>query len=437
MSRFTPQFIGLRYILSKRSNGFMSFVSVFATGGMALGVFALIVVLSVMNGFDRELKERILRAVPHAFVTEVGGLERWRDFADKHVGRDGLQAASPFVGGHVLIANGTTIKGVQLRGIDPSAEASVSPIGDFLIRGKMQDLTAGEFGIVLGSYLSYSLGAHPGDKVVVTLPEVSTTFAGVFPRSRQFTVVGVFEVGAELDQQLALIELSDAQKLFRRGLAVDGLRLRYTDLYHALAAASRLRATLEPGQKSSDLADGNNTEQAAALNVSPKYTVTDWSQTQGSLFRAVKLEKVVTGMLLGIIIAVAAFNIITSLIMMVTEKRSNIAVLRTMGMARMQVMQIFITQGFVTALMGIVIGLVAGIPTAIYLPEIVAYLENLVGVKVFDPSVYFVARLPSLWLWSDTVIVCAFAVVSSILATLYPAYRASLIEPAEAMRYNT
>ena len=405
--------IGLRYIASKRSNGFLSFVSMFAMGGMALGVFALVVVLSVMNGFDSELKQRLLRAVPHGFIAKDGGLNDWRSLQTQLVGKNDIIGASPFIDSKVLLSGGRGVKGAELQGIEPEQEGAVSPIAEYFVSGEFQALAAGDFGIVLGSLLAYSLGVGVGDDVVVTLPKVSVSIAGVFPRSRKFTVVGIFEAGAQVDQTLAFTHLHDAQRLFRMGKKVDGLRLRFSDLYAAPAGIEALRDQYDD-----------------------TYELKDWSQTQGSLFQAVKLEKSVTGILLGIIVAVAAFNIITSLVMMVTEKRSDIAVLRTMGMTRRNVMAIFMCQGCATGFLGIAAGLLFGIPVAIFLPQIMQFFEALLGVQVFDPTVYFVAKIPSVWRLDDTLVIAIVAIVSSILATIYPAYRSTLIEPAEAIRYN-
>jgi len=406
-------FIGLRYIISKRSSGFLSFISIFSMGGMALGVFALVVVLSVMNGFDHELKSRLLRAIPHAVITETSGTDDWQALQQTLEPSEGLMASSPYVGGSVLLTNDGPVRGAQVQGVLPESDRSVSPVGQYMVSGEFDALQPGEFGIVLGRILANSLGTYVGDDIRLTLPKLSVTLAGVFPRSRRFKVVGIFEVGAQVDQQLALIHINDAQKLFRLGNAVDGLRLKFDDFYQVPSYVSSM---------------------ASELN--EQYSFTDWSQTQGSLFRAVKLEKTVTGLLLGIIILVAAFNIVTGLIMMVTEKRSDIAVLRTMGMSRLQVLQIFVTQGFVTALVGVFLGLLFGVPVAIYLPEIMAFFEAAFGLQVFDPSVYFVAQIPSRWILSDTLYVGFFALICAFLSSIFPAYRASQILPAEAMRYN-
>ncbi|WP_045859957.1 lipoprotein-releasing ABC transporter permease subunit [Teredinibacter purpureus] len=408
-----PLYIGLRYANAKRRNGFIAFVSLFALVGMALGVFALIVVLSVMNGFDRELKERILRVVPHGFLTTEKPLENWPVLYDRVSTTEGLNAAAPFIEGKALISFGRTVKPVQIQGIDPEFEKDISAIEQHMLIGELAYLQPGEYGIVMGNLVARHLGLTIGDKISVTLPEVSVTPAGIFPRSKRFTLVGVFEVGAQVDQYLTLIHIRDAQKLLRRGETVDGLHLKFDDIYRAPAALSALGRSLGDGVK-----------------------VKDWSQTQGSLFQAVKMEKTVVGLMLSIIIAVAAFNIITSLVMMVAEKRSDIAVLRTLGMTRYDIVQIFMVQGITLGLIGIVVGAIAGVLTAIWLPEIMAFIEAHTGLMVFDPSVYFVAYLPSQWRLDDTLMVCGLSTLIAILATIYPAYRASTIEPAEALRYD-
>ena len=381
---------------------------------MALGVFALVLVLSVMNGFDHELKQRLLRAIPHATLEAKGGLKNWQSLSEDIASTEGLVASSPYVGGHALISKGAIVDGISLQGVSPNDDARVSPIAQYLVRGDYAALKEGEFGIVLGSLLAYNLGTFVGDKVTVTLPKISITLAGAFPRSRQFRVVGVFEVGAQVDQSLALIHLNDAQKLFRLGDKVSGLRLKFDDLYTAPTAVKSLQSSL-----------------------GERYSLKDWSQTQGSLFQAVKLEKTVTGILLSIVIAVAAFNIITSLIMMVTEKKSDIAVLRTMGMTAREVMAIFVFQGCITSAWGLGLGLLLGVPCALYLPEIMTFIEAVFRFQIFDANVYFVTTIPSIWKLADTLVVSGFAALSSFLATLYPAYRASMVEPAEAMRYDS
>jgi lipoprotein-releasing system permease protein len=413
MNSLLPYYIGLRYTWAKRRNTFISFVSLFAFIGMALGVFALIVVLSVMNGFDRELKDRILRVVPHGFVEPSEPLADWQSLARQVVGRHGVTGAAPYVAGHGLLTYDGSVRGMEIQGIDPAAEQNVSVVHQHMLVGNLADLQSGGYQIVLGSLLARYLGVTIGDRVQVTLPDVSVTPAGIFPRSKRFTVVGVFEVGAQLDQSLALMHVADAQKLLRRQAGVDGLRVRFEDIYKAPTRLSELRQEL-----------------------GEEYSTRDWSETQGSLFQAIKMEKTVVGIMLGIIIAVAAFNIVTSLIMMITEKRADIAVLRTMGMSAGGVVGIFMVQGTVIGLVGIAIGAGLGIVVAQNLAAMVTAVEQMMGAQVFDPTVYFVTTMPSQLLLADVIWVCGGAALISFLVTCYPAWRASQIAPAEALRYN-
>lgn len=411
--------IGLRYTRSKRRNGFLSFVSSFALVGMGLGVFALIVVLSVMNGFDHELKQRILRVIPHATISSntLGtdkALKDWRQLAEQIKGTEHLEASAPFVGGKGLVTYAGTVSGVEIQGIDPVLEKNLSPIESAMLVGSLEDLQPGEYGIVMGRLAAQFMGLTIGDKLTITLPQFSITPAGVYPRTKRFTLTGVFEVNAPIDQTLTMIHIADAQKLFRRGNNVDGLRLRFDDIYIAPLAASALSAEL-----------GGN------------YQANDWSQSQGNLFKAVKMEKTMTGLMLSIIVAVAAFNIVTSLVMMVTEKRSDIAVLRTMGLKRRDIVTIFMVQGISMGTIGIIAGVVLGVSCAIYLPDIFTWFENISGFHLFDPDIFFVSFLPSVWLWQDTVTIAVGAFCVSALACIYPALRASRIEPAEALRYDT
>lgn len=408
-----PVYIGLRYIRSKRKDGFVAFISLFALFGMALGVFALIVVLSVMNGFDEELKSRILRVIPHGYVTSKQPLEDWQALENRISDTRHLLASAPFIEGRGLASNANRTKGIELQGVLPSEEINVSEVANYMVAGSFSDIKQGTYGIILGSYVARGLGVSLGDKVSVTLPVVSVTPAGVFPRSKRFTVVGIFEVGAQVDQSLALIHLSDAQKLFRLPDQVQGLRLRVDDIYVAPQLI-----------------------QSLLMNLGDDYSGKDWSQTQGSLFSAVKMEKTVVGLLLGIIVAVAAFNIVTSLIMMVAEKRSNIAVLRTLGMTRKDIVLIFMAQGSTMGLIGVCFGALLGVAGANYLPSIVAWCESFFGFQVFDSNVYFVTTLPSVWHWQDTALICVSSLLLSFLATIYPSYRASLVAPAEALRYD-
>jgi len=412
MSNWVPLHIGLRYTRAKRRNQFISFISAFSLVGMALGVMSLIVVLSVMNGFDREMKARILSVVPHGFIDRVPELADWQALESRVTQHPEVVAAAPYIQGFALMTGAGRLEGVQLQGIDPDREARVSVVEQRMLAGSTQSLQAGGFGIVMGRLLARKLGLTIGDKVRVTLPEVRLTPLGAFPRERRFTLVGVFEVGAQLDQSLAMIHLEDAQRLYRYE-GVQGLHVKVTDIYRAAPVMQELADELGEG-----------------------YRVRDWSQTQGSLFQAVKMEKLVIALLLGIIIAIAAFNIVSSLVLMVADKRSDIAVLRTLGLSARQVMAVFMVQGTTIGLAGVVLGSLAGTALALYIGPLVALLESALGAQAFDPSVYFISHLPSQLLWQDLLGVCGVALLLSVLASLYPAYRAAQIEPAEALRYE-
>lgn len=414
-----PLLIGFRYTRAKQRNSFISFVSLFAFLGMALGVFALIVVLSVMNGFDAELRERILRAVPHGYITQNGGLADWPNWAEQVRAYPYVKGVAPFIAGQALLSANGLVRPTELQAIDIKAEPAVSKIHEHIIAGSLEPMAAGEFGMVLGSIAARNMELAIGDKVLVTLPQISVTPAGAFPRTKRFTLVGIFEVGAQVDQSLALINLEDGQKLFKKADKVDGLRLEFNSIYEAPAYLSQLTAALKT-------AAGGDAE----------FVARDWSQTQGSLFQAVKMEKTVVSVMLAIIIFVAAFNIVTSLIMMVGEKRSDIAVLRTMGMSAGNVVSIFMVQGIVIGVMGIVIGSLCGIGAALTISQLIVGIEALLGIQIFDPEVYFVSYFPSVWQWQDTVKVVTGAAITCVIASIYPAWRAAQIAPAEALRYN-
>ncbi|MFT7561446.1 MAG: lipoprotein-releasing system permease protein, partial [Flavobacteriales bacterium] len=358
-------------------------------------------------------KQRILRVVPHALVFKPTGMNDWRADAEILQQNTFVHGSSPYISGLALLGQRSYTRGVELIGVMPDVEKNVSEVDQYIVEGDINLLNTEPYSIVIGRSLAYSLGVSIGDSIVVTLPEISISPAGVFPRTKRFRLVAVFEVGAQVDQGIALIHLDAAQKLFRRGNAVDGLRVRFDDIYNAPKYLP-------------NVIDG----------LGEDYAGKDWSETQGSLFKAVKLEKTVTGLLLGIIIAVAAFNIVTTLVMMVTEKRSDIAVLRTMGMTGREILIVFVIQGAATGLYGILLGAVIGIPVAIFFPQIVASIESLFGFHIFDPSVFYVTGLPSVWRLSDTLLVCGVAATISCIATLYPSFKASKIEPAEALRYD-
>jgi lipoprotein-releasing system permease protein len=409
----TPIFIGLRYTHAKRRHQFISFVSGFSLIGMALGTLALIVVLSVMNGFDREIKERILRVVPHAYLNQTPVMQDWKLIQGQISEVENIKSAAPYISGFVMLSSDFNVQGVELQGVLPTEEVNVSTINDYMLNTSLFALKPNQFSIILGSQVARQLNVSVDDTIIMTLPTVSITPAGLFPRSKRFSVAGIFEVGAQVDQSLALIHLSDAQRLFRYGSSVQGLRIKTDDIYQAAAAVRPLPAKL-----------GMNFE------------VKDWSQTQGGLFQAIQLEKRMVMLLLMIIIAVAALNIVTSLVLMVSDKRSDIAVLRTLGMTTRQIMAVFVIQGSAVGFIGIVIGSLAGCLLAINITVVADWLQTLVGLYLFDPSIYFISQIPSELALKDVVIVCSVGFILSILATLYPAFRATQVEPAEVLRYE-
>ena len=412
MFRPFPLFIGLRYARSRRGARFVSVVSAVALCGLALGVLALVVVLSVMNGFDRELRSRILSLVPHVTVHTRGATEDWRPLAERLGRIPGVASAVPWTGGTAMLSTPGIVRGVELGGVRPVEDAAASGVASRMVSGSLDDLRPGGFGIVLGGLLARSLGVDVGDTVTVMLPQLTVTPAGAWPRLRRFRVVGVFKVGAQVDATTALVHLEDAGKLYRTGKGVHAVRLLLKEPSEAPAIAARL-ATEEPER-----------------------VIEDWSRTQGTLFSAVRMEKRMVTLLLMVVVAVAAFNIVSILTMVVAEKRGAIAVLRTMGASPGQVMAIFAAQGTLTGVAGIAAGLAAGIPLALHAGAIVARVEELVGRRLFDPNVYFISYLPSQLQGSDVALVSGVAILLCVLATLYPARRAAAIGPAEALRYE-
>ncbi len=412
-----PLFIGLRYTRSKRRNQFISFVSGFSLLGMTLGTIALIVVMSVMNGFDREIKQRLLQVIPHIELIARDGVDDWQALQTAAQQQEDVVAAAPYVHGDAMVSYERGMKGVQLRGLLPADIHQMTRLADNMVLGSVDDLRAGEYNILLGRLLARYLGVNIGDKVNLTLPQLTVTPMGVYPRVKRFTVVGVFEVGAQVDQSLVITHLQDASKLLRLGAAVSGVELKTRDMYDVDRVGQQLWHSLDPDQR-----EGLN--------------LRNWSETQASLFSAVKMEKTVVSVLLMIIIAVAAFNIISSLVLMVADKRFDIAVLRTLGLTRRQIMSVFVVQGAAIGWIGVILGSVLGAIIAVNVGKIVAFLEQLTGLRIFDPNVYFISHMPSELMWSDVLIVVVVGAVMSVLSTLYPAYRASKVEPAEALRYE-
>jgi lipoprotein-releasing system permease protein len=409
-------FIGLRYTRAKRRNHFISFIALASTIGIALGVTVLITVLSVMNGFERELQQRILGMAPHVVITGLSGrLDNWQDVAERLSGLEGMAATAPYITTQGMVRANTANQFTLIQGILPEQQSEVSIIDENMVAGELTNLVEGDFGIVLGSGIARRLGVYLGDKVTLISVEGTTaTPAGISPRMKRFTVVGIFEVRAEIDSTLAVIHMSDAGKLLRFTEGqVSGLRLKADNV---LMAASLARQ--------------------AAQQLDGPYFSSDWTRTHGSLFRAIKMEKTMMFILLTFIIAVAAFNIVTTLVMVVTDKEADIAILRTIGASPRQILSIFIIQGSLNGFLGTLLGLAGGISLSLTLPDIVVWVEQSFGVSLLPGDVYFVSFLPTQLQGYDVLRVASAAFGMSILATIYPAWRASRVKPAEALRYE-
>ena len=408
-------YIGLRYTRAKRRNQFISFITLTSMLGIALGVAALIVVLSVMNGFQKELRARILGVASHIQITGAGDkLASWQQVADEAGKHPSVQSAAPYVLGQGMLSTDRGVQGALIRGVLPSLENQVADIGRHMKTGSLDDLQAGEFRIVLGSELSHTLGAYPGDKVVLIAPQGQVTPAGILPRLKQFTVAGIFEVGMfEYDSGLALIHLADAQKLYRLDDRVSGVRLKLDDLFAAPRVARELATTL--------------TQDAF---------VGDWTRSHANFFRAVQIEKNVMFIILLLIVAVAAFNLVSTLVMAVTDKEPDIAILRTLGASPGSIMKIFIVQGSIIGVVGTLLGVAGGVLLALNIDVVVPAIEGLFNVQFLAKDVYYISDLPSELRWADVLTIAVVSLVMSLVATLYPSWRASKINPAEALRYE-
>ncbi len=410
-------FIGARYTRAKRRNHFVSFISLTSMVGLALGVLVMILVLSVMNGFDHEMRTRVLGLVPHATVESPALLDDWQALADEALKDPRVLAVAPFNQAQGLLTNDGKVQKILINAVDPAHEGKVSIIEQFILNdGSLQALQAGEFGILLGERAATKLGVGVGDKVTFVAPEVTVTPAGMFPRLKRFTVVGTFRVGAgEIDGFVALAHLDDLARLqrFKPG-QVQGVRLAFADLFQAPQLAWELSARLGQGD----------------------YIARDWTRTHGNLYQAIRMEKTMIGLLLLLIVAVAAFNIISTLVMVVTDKKGDIAILRTLGATPSEIMAIFMVQGSIIGVIGTLVGAVLGVLAALNISSLIAALEKALDIKFLSAEVYFIDYLPSQLMWFDVLLVCTAALILSFLATLYPAWRAARTQPAEALRYE-
>lgn len=383
--------------------------------GIALGVTALITVLSVMNGFEKELRERILGVVSHATIQGGGGvLHDWEGLAAQLGARDDVVGLAPYITAEGMISFESQVSGAMLRGVLPAREGEVSALPENMVTGELADLRAGEFGIILGRSLARSLGVMPGDRVVVITPQASVTPAGFLPRLKRFTVIGMFEIGMhEYDSALALIHIDDAATLFRMDGGISGVQVRLDDMFRAQRFSNEVISDL-----------------------SGDYRVRNWTQQHANFFRAVQMEKTVMSVILFLIVAVAAFNLVSSLVMMVTDKNADIAILRTLGASPAAVMAIFIVQGSIVGVIGTLLGLFGGVTLALNIDTVVPAIERLFDMRFLAPDVYYISDLPSDMRWDDVFLITGVAFVLCLLATLYPAWRASRVHPVEALRYE-
>lgn len=408
-------YIGLRYTRAKRRTQFISFITLTSVLGIALGVTALITVLSVMNGFEAELRERILGMTAHSTISgRHGQLEDWQSLAERVRTMPHVVSSAPFTQGQVMLNADQAVSGTLLQGILPAYEPKVSEVANKMLAGKLDDLKPGEFGIVLGAELAAHLGVFVGEKVTVITPQINATPAGILPRLKRFSVVGIFKVGMyEYDRNMAMIHLDDAGKLFRIQPAVSGLRLKLDDLFNAPRITQSMADAL-----------GYN------------YRVSDWTLAHSNFFRAVQTEKRAMFIILLLIVAVAAFNIVSTLVMVVTDKRGDIAILKTQGLSNGSVMGIFIVLGCIIGSIGTLLGTLGGVALAMNVETIVPAIESAFGVQFMSADVYYISEVPSKLVWLDVYWIGGVSFLLSLLATLYPAWQASRVNPAEVLRYE-
>jgi lipoprotein-releasing system permease protein len=410
-------FVGLRYLRAKRKSHFTTFISITSMVGIALGVAVLIIVLSVMNGFGTELRNRILGVASHLQITEGSNtLSNWQQAMGAVDGVPHVVAAAPFIMGQGMLSYDSVAQGTLVRGIVPADEVKVAEFADKMKVGSLDDLRAGEFNIILGKDLAQTLGLTVGDKVVLMSPSGQATPVGTMPRMKQFKLVGLFEMGYQsYDSGLALVHMDDAAKLYRMGDKVTGLRIKLDDPFLTTEVAPVI---------------------ASKLSNQGNYYISDWVQENPNFFAALKMEKRIMSIIMVLVVAVAAFNIVSTLIMAVIDKRADIAIMRTFGASPRSIMSIFIIQGALIGIIGTLLGAALGIVIALNIDTIIPFIENLFHVQFLAKDVYYISEVPSQILWSDVLLITLTSIVLSLLATLYPSYKASQINPAEALRYE-
>ena len=410
-------FVGLRYLRAKRKNHFSTFISITSMVGIALGVAVLIIVLSVMNGFGTELRNRILGVASHLQITQGDNtLSNWQQAMSALDGVPHVVAAAPFIMGQGMLSYDAAAQGTLVRGIIPADEVKVAEFADKMKVGRLDDLRAGEFNIILGRDLAQSLGLTVGDKVVLMSPSGQATPVGTMPRMKQFKLVGLFEMGYQsYDSGLALVHMDDAAKLYRMNDKITGLRIKLDDPFLTSEVAPAI---------ATKLANQGN------------YYISDWVQENPNFFAALKMEKRIMSIIMVLVVAVAAFNIVSTLIMAVIDKRADIAIMRTFGASPRSIMRIFIIQGALIGIIGTLLGTALGILIALNIDSIIPFIERLFHVQFLAKDVYYISEVPSQVLWSDVLLITLTSIILSLLATLYPSYKASQINPAEALRYE-
>ncbi|MES1941464.1 lipoprotein releasing system, transmembrane protein, LolC/E family [Salinisphaera sp. T5B8] len=416
MFRPLELYAGLKYTRAKRRNHFISFISSISMGGIALAVMLLITVLSVMNGFEAELRDRILGMASHVEISAGrGALQNWQNVENQVDTRlADVTGSAPYISGEGMVRSGRNMAGTMIRGVFPDKERKVSDVADHMVAGQFDSLEKGKYRIVIGAELAAILGVGVGDKVDLMIPEANITPAGIVPRFRRFTVGGIFQVGMyEYDRGMVMIHMGDAATLYNMGDGVTGVRLHLKDMFDAPDVSRQLEVMLDPGKR-----------------------VSDWTRQHANFFHAIATEKTVMFIILSLIIAVAAFNIVSMLVMVVTDKQGDIAILRTLGMSPKSVMAIFMVQGSLIGVIGTVVGVVLGVLLSINIEHIVPMLENLLNTDLLSADVYYISQLKAELHETDVVRIALLSLVLSFLSTLYPAWRAARVQPAEALRYE-
>ncbi len=415
MFRPTELFIGLRYLRAERRNRYVSLFSLVSILGISLGVWLLIIILSVMNGFEKEVRDRILNMISHITVSGYNGkLTDWNKVVKQVEKTPQVTGTAPFISAEGMLIYNQQVHGALFRGIDPESEKAVSKVGAHMVSGKLDNLKPGEFGIILGQDLAFRLGLDVGDKVTMVTPSANITPAGVLPRLKRFTVVGIFKVGFhEYDSAVGLVNLHDAQRVFRLKGFVTGVQVQVENLFNVAEVRKKLTDTL-----------------------ATDYWIKDWSYYHSNWFSAVKMEKRMMSVILFVIILVVSINIVSSLIMIVTDKRSDIAILRTFGASTGKIMRIFLLQGSVVGIIGTFAGVITGVITALNLEAIYQWLEKTLSMELIDSSVYLISDLPSDLHWDQVILIATVSLIMSMLATIFPAWTASRTQPADALRYE-